>query len=60
MMAKPAFIFDGRLLYDTQKMRTIGFQVFSIGKGAALLTCISKSKMINGINKGNTINLIYM
>lgn len=33
MMAKPAFIFDGRNLLDSAKMRLHGFQVFSIGNG---------------------------
>lgn len=31
-MVKPAFLFDGRNLVDTQAMRDIGFIVFSIGK----------------------------
>lgn len=31
-MQKPAFIFDGRNMIDTQKMREIGFIVYSIGK----------------------------
>lgn len=33
MMAKPAMIYDGRLVLDTLKLPTYGFQVFSIGKG---------------------------
>ena len=33
IMAKPAFIFDGRLLFNKQKLKTFGFQVFSVGKG---------------------------
>lgn len=33
MMAKPAYIFDGRLVLDTLKLPTYGFQVFSLGKG---------------------------
>ncbi|KJE89479.1 UDP-glucose dehydrogenase [Capsaspora owczarzaki ATCC 30864] len=31
-MQKPAFIFDGRLILDHQKLRSIGFQVEVIGK----------------------------
>lgn len=31
-MAKPAFIFDGRNLLDSAKLRAIGFEVHSIGK----------------------------
>lgn len=31
-MAKPAFVFDGRLLLDAKKLREIGFEVHSIGK----------------------------
>lgn len=31
-MLKPAFIFDGRLILDHEKLRTIGFQVYCIGK----------------------------
>jgi UDPglucose 6-dehydrogenase len=31
-MNKPAFLFDGRLMMDTQKLRKIGFTVESIGK----------------------------
>ncbi|KAI8914963.1 UDP-glucose 6-dehydrogenase [Powellomyces hirtus] len=33
-MNKPAFIFDGRLILDTQKLRKIGFQVEVIGRQA--------------------------
>ena len=33
MMAKPAYIFDGRLVLDNAKLPTHGFQVFAIGKG---------------------------
>ena len=33
MMAKPAYIFDGRLVLDTLKLPTFGFKVYSIGKG---------------------------
>jgi len=31
-MNKPAFIFDGRLILDTKKLKQIGFQVKVIGK----------------------------
>jgi len=31
-MQKPAFIFDGRDIVDPDKMRAIGFQVYSVGK----------------------------
>jgi len=31
-MQKPAFIFDGRDIIDPEKMRAIGFQVWSVGK----------------------------
>lgn len=31
-MKKPAFVFDGRLILDVQKLRKIGFIVYSIGK----------------------------
>mmetsp|Transcript_17568 Transcript_17568/g.31706 ORF Transcript_17568/g.31706 Transcript_17568/m.31706 type:complete len:477 (-) Transcript_17568:351-1781(-) len=31
-MSKPAFIFDGRNIIDAAKLRTIGFEVHSIGK----------------------------
>merc|ERR1719262_1625821 len=31
-MQKPAFIFDGRDIVDPEKMRAIGFQVWSVGK----------------------------
>lgn len=31
-MVKPAFIFDGRLILDHAKLRTIGFEVFALGK----------------------------
>jgi len=31
-MAKPAFIFDGRLILDHQKLLKIGFEVYAIGK----------------------------
>lgn len=33
-MVKPAFLFDGRLLLDHEKMEQIGFEVFSIGKAS--------------------------
>lgn len=32
-MAKPAFIFDGRILLDAEKLREIGFKVKVIGRG---------------------------
>ncbi|KAF8470377.1 UDP-glucose dehydrogenase [Gautieria morchelliformis] len=32
-MNKPAFLFDGRLLVDAEKLREIGFKVVSIGRG---------------------------
>ncbi|KAH8112246.1 UDP-glucose dehydrogenase [Phellopilus nigrolimitatus] len=35
-MAKPAFIFDGRLLLDIEKLRKIGFKVITIGRGERL------------------------
>ncbi|CAH1760425.1 9467_t:CDS:10 [Entrophospora sp. SA101] len=31
-MHKPAFIFDGRLILDSEKLQSIGFKVFTIGK----------------------------
>lgn len=31
-MAKPAFLFDGRLILDHHALRTIGFEVYAIGK----------------------------
>ena len=31
-MQKPAFLFDGRGILDKQKLETIGFQVYAIGK----------------------------
>jgi UDPglucose 6-dehydrogenase len=34
-MAKPAFVFDGRLILDHEKLRAIGFDVFCIGKPSA-------------------------
>ncbi|KAF4576279.1 UDP-glucose 6-dehydrogenase 1 [Pleurotus pulmonarius] len=34
-MDKPAFVFDGRLLLDAEKLRKIGFHVTTIGRGAA-------------------------
>ncbi|RVT96519.1 UDP-glucose 6-dehydrogenase [Mucilaginibacter limnophilus] len=33
-MKKPAFVFDGRNLLDTNKLKDIGFKVYSIGKEA--------------------------
>lgn len=35
-MHKPAFIFDGRNILDLEKLKSIGFKVFGIGKGAVL------------------------
>jgi UDPglucose 6-dehydrogenase len=35
-MAKPAMVFDGRGILDADKLRAIGFKVFSIGKGINL------------------------
>jgi len=35
-MNKPAFVFDGRLLLDADKLREIGFKVMSIGRGERL------------------------
>lgn len=32
-MLKPAFLFDGRMLLDHEKIKQIGFDVYSIGKG---------------------------
>ena len=32
VMQKPAFVFDGRLILDHQKLRDIGFIVYAIGK----------------------------
>lgn len=32
-MQKPAFIFDGRALLDTEALKTIGFEIYAIGKG---------------------------
>lgn len=32
-MNKPAFVFDGRLLVDAEKLRAIGFKVKTIGRG---------------------------
>ncbi|GFY88709.1 UDP-glucose 6-dehydrogenase family protein [Actinidia rufa] len=31
-MQKPAFVFDGRNVVDVEKLRSIGFIVYSIGK----------------------------
>ncbi|MES2995316.1 MAG: UDP-glucose 6-dehydrogenase [Verrucomicrobiota bacterium] len=33
LMLKPAFIFDGRAILPANEMRTLGFEVFTIGKG---------------------------
>ncbi|KAG2073903.1 nucleotide sugar dehydrogenase [Suillus decipiens] len=35
-MNKPAFVFDGRLLVDADKLRSIGFKVTVIGRGERL------------------------
>ena len=35
-MEKPAFVFDGRLLLDVDKLREIGFRVKVIGRGERL------------------------
>ena len=35
-MLKPAFIFDGRNILDLEKLQSIGFEVFGIGKGDSL------------------------
>lgn len=35
-MKKPAFVFDGRLLVDADKLRKIGFKVETIGRGERL------------------------
>lgn len=35
-MNKPAFVFDGRLLVDANKLRSIGFKVTVIGRGERL------------------------
>jgi UDPglucose 6-dehydrogenase len=32
-MNKPAFVFDGRLIIDAEKLRKIGFNVKTIGRG---------------------------
>jgi UDPglucose 6-dehydrogenase len=31
-MLKPAWVFDGRNIVDTEKLKAIGFRVYSIGK----------------------------
>ena len=35
-MNKPAFVFDGRMLLDAQKLKEIGFNVTVIGRGERL------------------------
>ena len=35
-MNKPAFVFDGRLILDAEKLRQIGFKVKVIGRGERL------------------------
>jgi UDPglucose 6-dehydrogenase len=32
-MAKPAYLFDGRSILDHKSLKSIGYEVFSIGKG---------------------------
>ena len=32
VMLKPAFVFDGRRLLDTEKMNTLGFEYYKIGQ----------------------------
>ena len=32
VMQKPAFVFDGRLILDHDKLREIGFIVYALGK----------------------------
>ena len=32
-MKKPAFVFDGRMILDRERLRSIGFEVFTIGRG---------------------------
>jgi UDPglucose 6-dehydrogenase len=32
-MLKPAFLFDGRMLLDHEELKSIGFEVYTIGKG---------------------------
>ncbi|KJA23857.1 hypothetical protein HYPSUDRAFT_184544 [Hypholoma sublateritium FD-334 SS-4] len=36
-MNKPAFVFDGRLLVDAEKLRSIGFKVTTIGRPSSVL-----------------------
>jgi UDPglucose 6-dehydrogenase len=33
LMLKPAFLFDGRMLLDTEQLDEIGFKTYTIGKG---------------------------
>ncbi|CAG8753192.1 2710_t:CDS:1, partial [Acaulospora morrowiae] len=33
-MHKPAFIFDGRLILDAERLKSIGFRVHTIGKAS--------------------------
>ena len=35
-MLKPAFVFDGRNILNLEKLQSIGFEVFGIGKGDSL------------------------
>jgi UDPglucose 6-dehydrogenase len=32
-MLKPAFLFDGRMLLDQELLKSIGFEVYTTGKG---------------------------
>ena len=32
-MLKPAFVFDGRGIFSSSKLKEIGFEVYKIGKG---------------------------
>lgn len=48
-MTKPAFVFDGRLLVDADKLRQIGFKVCSLvshGSCAELTRVLSQVKVI--------------
>ena len=36
-MKKPAFVFDGRKILDAAKLRKIGFNVHSVGKGPEII-----------------------
>ena len=41
VMEKPAFIFEGWLILDHQKLQEIGFQVVAVGKTVTTTTCTS-------------------